>query len=531
MRFLTRYAFWVAAPLALASGCAGPGLFAHKGKNVDPAQRMLQIAESYEASGKDEAAERLYRQLAHMQPNNAEVQRRLNALAGRQESTPANATGPGESRANAEQLLTMLKQNREAYEAGRYGTAEPTLAEAPEPPREQALRPEPQFAQSQPYIPVGADLAPAKSEEIPEWNEPVVSAPAWTSEESKPAWTNREAVLTAANEQEDAPLPVIQPSRSATNPFEQEQVVAAAEPEPTVEAAPATDEEGWWNNIFEEQPGTELAQADSLDVEGDAESVTEVAETPVVAGADSEWTSTASERVCPDLKPELEQLVAQLSHADAVERIAALNELADLGTGAESAELAVRVLLEDGNPMVRAHAASALRQIKNDAWDSVKTLRLLVFHPEDEVARTACYMLGKFGPEAMDAVSELSTLRDAERGLTSLYAAEALLRIAPHDTDSVATLIAASQDGSQEERWFAVVGLASTSEVSRNDVVATLTERLQDESADVRAAAALSLGGLGKDAQAAEAALKQIAENDTPEVQDAAITALACLTL
>ena len=247
------------------------------------------------------------------------------------------------------------------------------------------------------------------------------------------------------------------------------------------------------------------------------------------ATSDVTWTRTSIERLCPELAPELYPIVDQLGDENTATRLAALAELAERGEAAATADLAVRILLDDADPVVRAHAAATLRVIKHDAWDSVKTLRLLVFHPNPEVAKLVCYLLRGVGPEAMDAAPELRTLRDSKRGLVSLHAAEALLEITPHDAESVACLITASTSQDPAERAFAVSALGVAVGPHQDLAVSALTKSLKDDSLNVRAVAALSLGGLGAAAAPAREALEQVAANDVPEVREAARVALDCL--
>ncbi|MEZ5944397.1 MAG: HEAT repeat domain-containing protein [Planctomycetaceae bacterium] len=583
MRRLTRYAIWVAAPLALASGCAGPSwmMGSNSARDVDPSQRMMQIARQYEASGNSSAAERLYRQLSHMQPNNVEARERLSALV-QQNQRDAQQPSSVSQEADASELLAMLRQKRDKFEAQQHGVAEPTLADvspsiveapltnigAPPAPtfedvagpwehaiakNEPVTRPFPAETRSMEVVPESVEPAPAP----PRPYEPVVE-----KEAELPliveSGRSYEDVLAEAEKLQDSPFaastgesmpqPNLAWTRAKTNAKPVAEV--AAEPVENAQAgevesvAMATEEDAWWSNVFEDHGSVRSASEDlalaeeesGFEFEDDATSASDSGD---LASASSmsivedaaNWTHTSHERLCPNLLPELKPLVADLSSDDSQVRIAALNQLATYGDQAATAELAVRVLLTDSNPLVRAHAASALRDIKNDAWDSVRTLRQLVFHHDDEVAQTACYMLGRIGTEAMEAVPELSTLRDAGRGVTSLHAAEALVRIAPHDTESVDVLLGAAKDGTDQERLFASVALTSTTTTHRADVVAALVKALEDESAEVRAAAALSLGGLGRDAVSAREALQQVALNDSQAVQEAAHTALACLEL
>lgn len=563
MRFLKRYAMWVAAPLALTMGCAGgPSLIpsASKARDVDQSQRMLQIAQRYEAEGKTEAAERLYRQLAHMQPRNAEVRQRLEALAAKSKSTASPSESTAAAQNDAQQLMAKLRENRAAYLAEREreksGTVAPTTT--PSVPT-LAARPQPQAAPT-PFNPF-----PAEESVAGEWEHAIAKAPAPQPQAAAIAAAaspfaeferHSEAEIVKAPEVSE-PLPSIQPSARtsrevvaappvAASPLAEERVepapaaeqVAVAQTAPA--AVPAQDEEaGWWDGVFADAETVEAEPAQLAAAEPQAVETIETApsvaqqldELAPVRAVSGNWGPTATERSAGGMSAEVARLTVQLSSADPSVRIAALHGLASLGEAAASAELAIREHLDDSNPIVRAHAAMALREVKNDAWDSIRTLRLMIFHPQDEVAQMACYMLGRIGAEAMESVTDLQTLRDAERGLTSLHAAEALLRIAPHDRVTVEHLVAVVERGSNQERWFATVALAAVGEPLKDSVIDALTSALSDTSAEVRAAAALSLGGLGESAERALPALEQVAFNDVPEVQDAATTALACIRL
>ena len=141
----------------------------------------------------------------------------------------------------------------------------------------------------------------------------------------------------------------------------------------------------------------------------------------------------------------------------------------------------------------------------------------------------ATYLLGQIGTEAVDARLALEGLRDSKSSQTSLFAAEALLRIVPGDTDSLQTLKSALIGSDVDNRWFAIVSLGAVDDQYRPAAAEALVVSLSDGDSEIRAAAALSLAGMGEHGQIAVDALKHAVAEDVPEVQEAATMALACL--
>ena len=186
-------------------------------------------------------------------------------------------------------------------------------------------------------------------------------------------------------------------------------------------------------------------------------------------------------------------------------------------------------LLQDSDPLVQAHAAWALWVIENDPWDSVTTLRPLLDHSNADVVELACYMLGDIGPQADSATDALKLLRDHADGTLRVHAAEALIRIQGVDDKSLGVLTNALKSRVSQERWIAAVALGRCRGDHSESAVTALTAALKDVDPEVRSAAALSLGGLGKEAEKASLELERVAHMDDPQVRDAARAALACL--
>lgn len=245
-------------------------------------------------------------------------------------------------------------------------------------------------------------------------------------------------------------------------------------------------------------------------------------------GTDSNPPLSVAE-LCKQCEPWIYSWAVKLESTDPAIRKEALNQLANSGSAARSAGLAVRASLADVDPLVQCHAAWALWEIENDSTASVDMLSTLVNSPKSEVAQLACYMLGDIGSPADAAVDELVTLRDHADAETRIHAAEALVRIQGSDDRSVQILCDGLKSHSAQERWLATVALGRCRGAHSGLAVEALTKCLYDVDVDVRCAAALSLGGLGTEARSAVSALEKVSHRDDPVVSDAANAALACI--
>ncbi|HWL07369.1 MAG TPA: HEAT repeat domain-containing protein [Planctomicrobium sp.] len=248
-----------------------------------------------------------------------------------------------------------------------------------------------------------------------------------------------------------------------------------------------------------------------------------------VHARDDSWEPTRLITLCDGLPEELIPLVEKLESDDPLVRVQGLQGLAENREHARPAVVAVHSLLEDREPVVAVYAASTLREIANDAWSSVRTLTHYLKHEDPQIVRLSAYLLGQMGPEAMDAVPTLELVRESDNLLSSLHAAEALTHIAPADRNSFQTLSKALSNEDETVRWFAAVSMGTVSSQCEKDAVAALVKALKDSEPEVRAAACLSLGGLGEHAMVAISDLEDAAQSESSEVKVAAETALACL--
>ena len=232
---------------------------------------------------------------------------------------------------------------------------------------------------------------------------------------------------------------------------------------------------------------------------------------------------------CKNCEPWVYAQAMKLESLNPEVRKEGLTRLADMGQKASPACPAIQPLLQDPDPLVQAQAAWAMWEITSDPWESVGSLRPLLDHSHADVVELACYILGDIGAQAESATGSLELLRDHSDGIMCVHAAEALIRIQGVDQKSVTVLTEAMKSKDNEERWIAAVALGHCRGDNSAPAVEALTTALSDVDPEVRSAAALSLGGLGKDATQAKPDLERVARSDDPQVRDAARAALACL--
>lgn len=514
--------------------------------------KLLAAAEQYERDGKSEMAEQIYARIAAQDAKKNLAGPELEVAKTSPETHVETSSKPTEG-ITAEELLAQFEKSRanrsvaqaaqsrskpmpssdETADASPFrNVSSETLAEIPKVALNEQFDDVPDWAR-------GLDTAPSKVK-----NEIAVQEPkAADSKSDLPLWTLEKIDPSAESDQSTSE------QLSATEPNENSQVQGDA----IAMKSQSIDE--WWDTVFVSEESVQTSEpeivasdnpfAESKVVEEQVEkpelSSTESSDTdefqnplriedvPEFEDAVGGWRRTSLARLCPELKPELEPLVRRLDSMNEDDKMAALIEIAEMGEEAESAKLAVRALHQADNELVQIYAAAATRSIESDAWDSVKVLKNRLVSDDPEVVQLAAYTLGKIGPEAMEATDALCELRDAEVSATSLYAAEALTRITPHDGRSFEQFTKALHSNDSELRWFAAVTLGNATKLNQERAVVALAEALRDSEPNVRTAAALSLGGFGEGAQPVLNDLKHAAEFDTPEVREAARTALACL--
>ncbi len=372
--------------------------------------------------------------------------------------------------------------------------------------------------------------------------EPQTAAMEESAAEEEPS---REDVAVTQSPQNvpDSELPLINlsadsgqtPLTPALPGFEEE---VAPVTEATEEAATeiATEAEApphdWESHEQAAEPTDELALADEVDMTLPGE---EEFSPPVLSDTQADTESPILDAdelllmTCKDSEPWLYAQVLKLGSPEADVRKEALTHLADMGSTARQAGLAVRTLLSDSDPLVRSHAAWALWVIENDPWDSVATLRPLLDNSNPDVVELACYMLGDIGNQADSARDALALLRDHADGTLRIHAAEALIRIQGVDDKSLTVLTTAMKSRVSQERWISAVALGRCRGEKSAGAVTALMSALKDVDPEIRSAAALSLGGLGPVAEQSMPELERMSRTDDAQVRDSARAALACL--
>lgn len=513
MRFASTRALFVTAPFVLAlTGCvAGPSWLVgeHAGDPAARAQRIWQAAQQYEAQGQYQSAYYLYHKLVHQQPRNQQARERLQLVAERiNEGATDVRLASGRSSKDAQTALKLLAaiqaEEREKMLTRHVGgsTSQPFLAE-------NHLRAE-SVAPSQPATitrPLAHSAIPSNPVVLastpPDLQQPASPAPLPPIIDEQPA--------TEASVNESASTPTPEAAWWMADAAEETTPAAETQPRPVPES-------------LDLSPTSELASATAVTVVHKSDELPKV-----IPAAKTGWQPTSLARHCGELSPDVAEAVALLDSSLPETQIDGLQQLSRAGERARPAAVAVRSLLKSDDPIISADAAETLHAIANDAEGSVNTLIRLLTDSDESVVCLACYLLGKLGPEAIDAQPDLEIVLTESSGITALHAAEALLRIAPRQDNAFSALSQALTSSDRQQRWFAALALGSVQGPKRIEAAVALQAALDDEGPEVRAAAALSLGGLGEQAAVAIDDLERIAQSDEQDVREAAATALACL--
>jgi HEAT repeat protein len=217
------------------------------------------------------------------------------------------------------------------------------------------------------------------------------------------------------------------------------------------------------------------------------------------------------------------QLASQLTDPDIRVRYYAAYALGQLGPQAATAVGPLQKALANRaeQEYVRGTLAWALGRIGPAAEPAIPQLIEMLASKHDSVRRNAAEALGNFGPAARGAVDELlKTARD-EDPMVRLNVAVALWKIQRHPK-ALPALLAMLRQGRDPLPYQTAVVLGSLG-ADAEEVTPALVEALANSDADVRRAAARSLGQIGP---AALPALKKVLAGRQVEVCREAVEAL-----
>jgi HEAT repeat protein len=217
-------------------------------------------------------------------------------------------------------------------------------------------------------------------------------------------------------------------------------------------------------------------------------------------------------------------LTALLDHDNASVREAASESLGNLGRRANKSAFDLNGRLRDPDPGVRAAAAVSLGQLGPRSKASITDLIRVLGDEDDSVREAASGALVRMGKKAVP-----NLVRALQNGNPIFLQAvvDTLGRIGPVAVPRLSEALL--EDRTPDiARGYAAMALAQIAD--RNDtVIATLTEALEDPSANVRMSAAEALGHAGALAKPASAKLIEISidSRESVLVREFAISALA----
>jgi len=195
----------------------------------------------------------------------------------------------------------------------------------------------------------------------------------------------------------------------------------------------------------------------------------------------------------------------------------------EAGSGLEAAVPRLKRLLASPNPSIRAHVASSLGDIGPDAADAVTELTTALADRDEEVRRESAEALGKIGHAAKSAIPALLKALGDDKNSVTMHAAWSLGRMG---TEVIPPLIETLAD--PKLRYSAVVILGGIGPAAE-PAVGPLTEILSEPrlGVDLGREIVLALAHIGPAAKSAVPALLKILEDDESPLRASAAWALA----
>ncbi|HEY2251101.1 MAG TPA: HEAT repeat domain-containing protein [Planctomycetaceae bacterium] len=195
----------------------------------------------------------------------------------------------------------------------------------------------------------------------------------------------------------------------------------------------------------------------------------------------------------------------------------------EAGSGLDAAVPRLKKLLTHQSSSIRAHVASSLGDIGPDAANAVNDLTTALEDRDEAVRRESAEALGKIGPAAKSAIPALLKALGDDKNAVTMHAAWALGRLG---SDAVPQLVETLQD--PKRRYEAVVILGGMGPAAE-PAVGALTALLSEPKLGVNLGReiVLALAHIGPAARAAVPALLKILEDDESPLRAGAAWALA----
>ncbi|MFM2432718.1 MAG: hypothetical protein RLZZ511_3932 [Cyanobacteriota bacterium] len=226
------------------------------------------------------------------------------------------------------------------------------------------------------------------------------------------------------------------------------------------------------------------------------------------------------------LTPAVEGLIAPLTNPQATQaqRLAAMEQLRELGPEAEMAVNALIQTLDDPSPAVRLAALQALQAIGVKP-QAVPELRALLKDSNESVQLSALGLLIKLGPEAQPAVPELILALNDPSPKVQLQTMKALQAIGLPAQAAVPKLIKLLRDPQSAVKLAAVNSLGRLGGTAQA-AVPELARLLTESDHQLRVAAINALGTIGPEAKLAVPELARQLADPQPELRAFAAQAL-----
>lgn len=210
-------------------------------------------------------------------------------------------------------------------------------------------------------------------------------------------------------------------------------------------------------------------------------------------------------------------------------RWTAAKALGNLGAGSQEAVAALKASLDDPDVVVRSYAAQAHFKLTGEPEPAVSVFVAMLQDSESDERGTVASVLAKIGPAAESAIPTLRELvvrRDLDELPVTLFSAHALWSISGETELPLAALLHVVKHGERYHLIRASEFLGNLGEAA-SPAVKELIRLASVRDLSIRRGAIIALGKVGKAAEEAVPALKQIGQDDpVPSVREAALESM-----